>query len=630
MVVRRAPVRDGQARRKRLRQGTLRRAQPRAGVRLLAGAYPPEQDGSGRFTWTRPDFLLEVTGAPRGRKVLRLDLENLIGPGTVLSIEDADGRPLDRLRLDAGRQLHHVTGLPVARAFTLRLRCAGRVPEALHPGDDRDLALKLYDLSIHPTRTAREVLESDCWALPAGQLDAFTVELTTGCNLKCLICPQVADRPFRPRHMTPELLERMLPWSAQAATVALHGVGEPLLFPGIADVVRRLEPHGPRVFFSTNGTVMTDEHLEVLLGGQVREVSFSLDAATPETFRRMRGANFETVLRNIRRLVAGRRARSLAHPQVSLNMTLTQANLDEAPLFVDLAAELAADAVWLWHLNHDYASNDWTVKRDGFVFDYRSQNALADPARAARVLGEAHRRARERGVHFHPDHSRRYAAGESAPVEENRLRDFRPPYRDLQFSTDGRARLGCFQNEYFTRTRIQDLPPGQDPRNSEEHRVVRYLLAHDRVPASFRGAGHKHLEGTSLLDALTGVFVVGRHRARASGLREDGGESPLFHLPFAWTTGRVEVEVPWEPGREPLAAQLFLHTPDEAPRAGRLLVEDRVVYEGPLPAGTWSRDVLLDADLGAALAGRAALRLTLETGTDAASRGVGLIALAVV
>lgn len=337
-----------------------------------------------RFTWTRPEFLLEVTGAPRGRKVLRLDLENLIGPGTALTVEDADGRPLDRLRLEAGRQLHHLVGLPEVRTFTLRLRCAGRVPEALRAGDDRDLALKLYDLSIHPTRTAGEILESDCWTVPSGSLDAFTVELTARCNLKCGTCPQVVGRPYRPRNLSPELLEREIPWSAHAATVALHGVGEPLLFPGLADVLRRLEPRGPRAFLSTNGTILTDEHLEALLSGQVREVSFSLDAATPETFRRIRGANLETVLRNIRRLVAERRARSLAHPQVSLNMTLTQVNLDEAPLLVELAAGLGADRVWFWHLNHDLASNGWTVERNGFVFDYRSQSALADPARAGR------------------------------------------------------------------------------------------------------------------------------------------------------------------------------------------------------------------------------------------------------
>jgi len=95
----------------------------------------------------------------------------------------------------------------------------------------------------------------------------------------------------------------------------------------------------------------------------------------------------------------------------------------------------------------------------------------------------------------------------------------------------------------------------------------------------------------------------------------------------------------WEPGRVPLAAQLFLHTPGlgQTPPEGRLLIEDRVIFQGSLPLGTWSRDVLLDADVGEAVASKNTLRLALETNTfldlrDGGPRriGVGLVALAVV
>jgi len=556
-----------------------------------------------------------------------------------------DGQERDRLALEPGRCLYHVVGLPASPDFELAFHASRCVAPDLHPGDDRELALKIYEATVFPARNEIEVVESGCWRLPDQPPTVF-LELTARCNLACLQCSHAIGGPPRQQEdMTPEMVERLVEYASGARTISLHGIGEPLLYPGFSAVVEALRIDEPRIFLNCNGTLLKDEHVDLLLGGKFRELSFSLDAATAPTYRLVRGADLTRVLDNIRRLLAERNRRGLRYPEVYINMTLLRVNLHEAPLLVELGAELGVDAVYLWNLIHDRAVYSWTVERDGHVFDYDNESANLEPERVARILGEAHRRARELGLRLVGDHNRRYVVDESGHdrelVEEGfartfRLRDYRGA-REVLVTTDGRIRMS-YQHEIFTRTLLCEVPENADLHDAPEHLAARYLLAFDRVPAAFRNTGNRHLEGNGLHVVEDGIFVVGRHASRARGLRDEGGESPARGLPFRWTGARVEVEVSWEQGKIPFAAQIYCHTPDlgqAAPR-GRLLVEGHVVFEGALSVGTWSRDVLLSEDLGKSLVASDSLQLVLEVEEDAEcpeaiqGLGAGLIALAVV
>jgi MoaA/NifB/PqqE/SkfB family radical SAM enzyme len=133
--------------------------------------------------------------------------------------------------------------------------------------------------------------------------------------------------------------------------VVLHGIGEPLLNPEIFDIVAWLKARGPRVLFNSDAIGLTADRAQRLVACGLDELRVSMDAATRETYRRLRGVDrFERVTGNVRRLVALQRAAAAATPRVSLWFTASRANLEELPAFVALAASLGVPEVYVQRL----------------------------------------------------------------------------------------------------------------------------------------------------------------------------------------------------------------------------------------------------------------------------------------
>src|SRR2546422_3733451 len=110
------------------------------------------------------------------------------------------------------------------------------------------------------------------------------------------------------------------------------------------------EPEGRRgIFFSSrrrHTRCSRDWSSDVCSSDRV-----SLDAATRETYRRLRGVDqFDRVVANVRRLVELERERGRSVPRVSLWFTASRANLDELSAFVQLAADLGVDEVYVQRL----------------------------------------------------------------------------------------------------------------------------------------------------------------------------------------------------------------------------------------------------------------------------------------
>jgi len=98
-----------------------------------------------------------------------------------------------------------------------------------------------------------------------------------------------------------------------------------------------------KIMINTNGMLLSEE-----LAGSMVEIGFhglsiSLDAATNETYRRIRkGGDFERVLNNIRKVNRIREKTGSQYPEVTLLFVLMQQNIHELPAFVDLARDLGA------------------------------------------------------------------------------------------------------------------------------------------------------------------------------------------------------------------------------------------------------------------------------------------------
>jgi MoaA/NifB/PqqE/SkfB family radical SAM enzyme len=133
--------------------------------------------------------------------------------------------------------------------------------------------------------------------------------------------------------------------------VVLHGIGEPLLNREIFEIVAYLKSRATAVLFNSDAISLTPTRALKLIASGLDEYRVSMDAATPETYRRIRGVDqFERVVGNVRRLVELEKERSWATPRVSLWFTASRVNLAELPAFVRLAASLSVAEVYVQRL----------------------------------------------------------------------------------------------------------------------------------------------------------------------------------------------------------------------------------------------------------------------------------------
>lgn len=128
--------------------------------------------------------------------------------------------------------------------------------------------------------------------------------------------------------------------------------GEPLMSKGLPEKLDLAEQYGVKVEMFTNATFFDHRMIEKVIRS-LGLASISFDGATKETFEAIRaGAEFEVVVRNIRRLCAAARALPEGHrPVIGIVPTLMRANIEELPALVDLAADLGVDFIACHHMH---------------------------------------------------------------------------------------------------------------------------------------------------------------------------------------------------------------------------------------------------------------------------------------
>ena len=237
------------------------------------------------------------------------------------------------------------------------------------------------------------------------RIRALTIETTTRCNLACVMCPHGLPDGVATKTDTPaDIIDRIIPSLVHVDEVQATGLGEPMLSPGfwrLAEAVQASEGR-LRLRFHTNGIVLSQKRVDELSRIPLASINVSLDAATPETYRRVRGWNFEDCTAGVSRLVTMLAAQTdLGRPEdcLQISCVLMQENIAEAPKFVELAHQLGVKFVYFEHLvEPDIPKEDWIVHRDGFTFNYAEQSLLGKAADSDPHLVRAFDRAEALGI----------------------------------------------------------------------------------------------------------------------------------------------------------------------------------------------------------------------------------------
>lgn len=102
----------------------------------------------------------------------------------------------------------------------------------------------------------------------------INIEISNICNLHCSFCPDV-NRPKKIMNL--ELFEKIIHQVASLTDqVCLHLMGEPLLHPQLSDLIASCEKTGVKIFFVSNGLLLSQKHFPLLLSPALSQVNFSL------------------------------------------------------------------------------------------------------------------------------------------------------------------------------------------------------------------------------------------------------------------------------------------------------------------------------------------------------------------
>jgi radical SAM protein with 4Fe4S-binding SPASM domain len=200
----------------------------------------------------------------------------------------------------------------------------------------------------------------------------LVVQITTKCciNPPCLIC----DRNVRPAgaevDLNPELIPKLAELFKYGDRILLYSGGEPLLSPNFFDIADMFIPPA-KIRINTNALLLNDTNIKRIVdNGCFEIVNVSLDAATPETYHRMRHHDFNKTVGNVKSLIRYRENCGAKWPHVFLNMTICKSNLEEVGLLPLTAADIGAVAVDYSRLNEGL---DFMIETETGPFSYKQE-----------------------------------------------------------------------------------------------------------------------------------------------------------------------------------------------------------------------------------------------------------------
>lgn len=295
---------------------------------------------------------------------------------------------------------------------TIELEANKLLPAAHHPGDLRELAVRVRPPVVHAdrarhlhierqhqnaVRNVREMLEGQ--ARPESTPRMLGIDMYGVCNVKppCVYCDWDAAKDLEGENVeapfTRETIEEWGEFYDNASSLVNCSIGEPFMMKNFDELLDIFGEGGKVMEIVTNGQILTERNIERLLGRDI-DLYISLDAATPETYAKLRNDRFEQILANLRRLIAAKGG-TRGLPRVHLVFMPMPVNLHELDAFVELCAELEVDRLVLRPLNFS-ASLDLEWKRGGYDFSY--QDELLPFDELIRISGRAAELGRAHGV----------------------------------------------------------------------------------------------------------------------------------------------------------------------------------------------------------------------------------------
>jgi MoaA/NifB/PqqE/SkfB family radical SAM enzyme len=181
----------------------------------------------------------------------------------------------------------------------------------------------------------------------AAPLPAFVyLEPTTRCNFACRYCGRKSgdERDHGDVDLEEALFDRLVAQNPFLRHIRLQGLGEPLLYPGLALILEKGSRAGLTFDTVSNGSLLTKERVDLILA-HFTHYTVSIDSVDEGLFRELReGPPLRIIVEGLRRLVSARNSGN-ARTKVGINFTVSHLNARELDIIDSFAVSCGLDYI---------------------------------------------------------------------------------------------------------------------------------------------------------------------------------------------------------------------------------------------------------------------------------------------
>ena len=174
---------------------------------------------------------------------------------------------------------------------------------------------------------------------------SIQIECTTKCNLRCTFC-ELSYWSEEPADLEFDNVQTMVAHLPKLKRIDLTGIGEALVNKNFFEIVKFLKSRGIYITLNDNFMLMTEKTARRVVELGIDQIFLSLDGGSPETYEPIRrGAKFDVVIANVKRLMAIKKEMHSHLPEVKINTVVCETNYHELPRIVELAHEIGIGMV---------------------------------------------------------------------------------------------------------------------------------------------------------------------------------------------------------------------------------------------------------------------------------------------
>ncbi len=175
-------------------------------------------------------------------------------------------------------------------------------------------------------------------------LKTLFLELTTRCNMNCVMCvrrvwkEELADMELK-------LLRRIIEDCRRIGVrnIWFGGYGEPLFYEHFEEAAELVKKSGMWLGLVTNGSLL-EEFADFLRRVSADRVVVSIDGVSEETYKAIRGFNVHKVFEGVRKLLGEDGNR---RPEVWFSFVMMKNNMDELPKLMRVAHESGVTSIFV-------------------------------------------------------------------------------------------------------------------------------------------------------------------------------------------------------------------------------------------------------------------------------------------